>query len=233
MNGELHMVKAGGAKFAVRDGTSDIKAVDEVVTRKAYARKGMTPEKGETWLDVGANCGAFSVWAARLGAKIIAFEPDTENALIARTNVDLNGLGKMVEFHDVALIAEDKASKLAFHRNISNGNLWRNSLYKQWRGGETIAVRGEPIKQYWRNKYCIKIDAEGVEMPILEKYADSPVTKLIFEWSFDIDPSISRFEKVISRLKKTYEQVSYAGYSSGYAKWQPSWFPACRTIWCK
>ena len=69
-------------------------------------------------------------------------------------------------------------------------------------------------------------------MPILEKYAEIKVKKLVFEWSFDIDNSIIRFESLIKRLKKTYKNVVFAGYSAGYDQWQPSWFPACRTIWC-
>lgn len=229
---DLKSVKVGNLSFILRDGTSDMKAIKEVVVNNSYRRKGFTAEPGETWLDIGANCGAFSVWAAALGANVIAFEPDPDNARMAQVNIDNNGLGKQVVLKTVGLTAAEEPKVFKLHRNTANGNLWRNSLYKEWRGGESIAVQTEPASKYWRPEYCVKLDAEGVEMPILEKFAEAKVKKLVFEWSFDIDPSIKRFEAVIARLRQTYGNVVYSGYKSGYSAWQPSWFPACRTVWC-
>lgn len=222
----------GNLSFLLRDGTSDIKAIKEVVINQAYKRKGFTVERGETWLDIGANCGAFSVWAASLGAKVIAFEPDPDNVNIAKANIERNGMTNLVTMRPTGLTDSDSPGVFMLHRNIANGNLWRNSLYKNWKGGESIPVQIEPVGPYWNPDYCVKLDAEGVEMPILEKYARIKVKKLVFEWSFDIDPSIERFESIVQTLKSTYENVIYSGYKAGYKKWQPSWFPACRMVWC-
>lgn len=226
------MVKCRNLIFNIREGTSDIKAIREVVERQSYKKRNFFPTAGETWIDIGANCGAFCVWAASFGAKVLAFEPDPENAAIARTNIEVNGLADLIKLHEVGLTAEDEEQQKALHRNTANGNLWRNSLHKQWRGGESISVKTIPVTPYWTSQSCIKLDAEGVEMPILERFAEIKVKKLVFEWSFDIDPSISRFEKVISKLKKQYKNVAYASFKPGYENWQPSWFPACRTVWC-
>jgi len=228
----LKQIKVGDLSFVLREGTSDMKAINEVVIKKSYRRKGFTIEQGESWLDIGANCGAFCVWAASQGASVIAFEPDPDNAAIAQINIDNNSLSRKVELKTIGLTAEDDSKVFTLFRNTANGNLWRNSLYKEWRGGESIAVRTEPVGKYWNENWCIKLDAEGVEMPILERYAEQKVRKLVFEWSFDIDPSIERFEKVIKRLRATYSKVMFAGYKAGYRNWQPSWFPACRVVWC-
>lgn len=226
------MVKCRNLIFNIREGTSDIKAIKEVVEKQAYKRRNFYPCPGETWIDIGANCGAFCLWAASYGAKVIAFEPDPENAAVARLNIEANGFGDLIQLHELGLTAEDSEKQEKLHRNTANGNLWRNSLHKQWRGGESISVNTAPVTQYWNENSCIKLDAEGVEMPILERFAELKVKKLVFEWSFDIDPSIPRFEKVISRLRKKYANVMFASYKAGYEKWQPSWFPACRTVWC-
>lgn len=228
----IKILKIGSLNFAVRQGTSDFKAIKEVVIEKAYQRRDFAPVSGEKWIDVGANCGAFSVWAGSLGAAVIAFEPDPETASIARTNIEANNLGKLVSLRQSGLTANEDLGEAALHRNTANGNLWRNSLFKKWQGGETIKVPTEPIAPYWSPDYCIKLDAEGVEMPILEKYAGRKVRKLVFEWSFDIDPSLARFESVISKLRETYQNVVFAGYKPGHTRWQASWFPACRTVWC-
>lgn len=228
----LKSIKIGELKFIIRDGTSDLKALKEVVINKSYIRRGFVVESGETWLDIGANCGAFCVFAASFGASVIAFEPDPDNADAAQINIDNNGMGKRIELKRVGLTESDDAKVFKFFRNTANGNLWRNSLYKQWRGGESISVKTEPVAAYWKSDYCVKLDAEGVEMPILEKYGQIKVKKLVFEWSFDIDPSIERFENVIEKLRTTYDNVIFSGYKAGHEKWQPSWFPACRTVWC-
>ena len=228
----LKSIKVGDLTFILRDGTSDIKAVKEVVINKSYRRRDFVVESGETWLDIGANCGAFCVWAASFGANVIAFEPDPDNADMAQMNIDNNGMSKRVKLKRVGLTESDEAKVFKLHRNTANGNLWRNSLYKEWRGGESISVKTEPVGAYWKSDYCVKLDAEGVEMPILEKYAKIKVKKLVFEWSFDIDPSLARFEKVIETLRATYDNVIFSGYQAGHKNWQASWFPACRTVWC-
>ena len=229
---KIKTIRASGLTFAVREGTSDFKAIKEVVIQQAYKRKNFVPEDGENWIDIGANCGAFSVWAASLGANVTAFEPDPENASIARASVEANNLGRRVKIHEAGITEKDDSGTAILHRNTANGNLWRNSLYKRWQGGESIKVKLIPIETFWNQNACVKLDAEGIEMPILEKYAERKVKKLVFEWSFDIDPSLTRFERVIESLKKTYQNVVYSSYKSGYTVWQPSWFPACRTIWC-
>jgi FkbM family methyltransferase len=230
---ELQTIKVGDLLFTIRKGTSDFKAIKEVVIDKSYQRRGFVPQAGETWIDVGANCGAFAVWAAALGANVIAFEPDPDNASIARTNIETNRFNRLAIVHDTGLTADEATGEAALHRNTANGNLWRNSLFKKWQGGEAIKVKTEPIEPYWNQNYCIKLDAEGVEMPILEKYAERKVAKLVFEWSFDIDKSLGRFEGVIARLKQAYQSVYYAGYKPGYKEWQAAWFPARVMVWAQ
>jgi FkbM family methyltransferase len=221
-----------GLSFTIRDNTSDFKAIKEVVIDKSYQRKNFRPESGDKWIDIGANCGAFCVWAGRLGAIVEAFEPDYENASIAEVNVQQNGLSKIVKVHQLGLTEDENKKEAILYRNTANGNLWRNSIYKSWRGGEKIKVSLVPAKKYWVEGNCVKLDAEGLEMPLLEKYAEIKLKKLVFEWSFDIDNSIQRFEKIIERLGKVYPNIIYSGYAQGHKVWQPSWFPACRTVWC-
>lgn len=229
---KLKTIKAKGMTFVVRENTSDFKAIKEVVLDGSYERREFQIEPGETWIDIGSNCGAFAVLAAAKGASVIAFEPDPENASIARANIEANRLGRLAKVNEVGVTEREDAAELAFYRNTANGNLWRNSLHRKWRGGETIKVKTVPVGPYWKSTNCVKLDAEGIEMPILEKYAEVRVRKLVFEWSFDIDVSLPRFEKVIATLKRTYPNVFYSGYAKGYTEWQGSWFPACRTVWC-
>lgn len=228
----MNRINADGLQFDCRPGTSDAKAVREVVAKRGYARRGFAPRDGEQWIDVGANIGAFSVWAAAAGAKVEAFEPDPESADLARHNAALNGLARYIVVNEVALTADDEHGLASFYQNTARGNVWRNSLHKQWQGGETIKVQTEPIASWWRPEFHVKLDAEGSEMPILERYAEQRVARLVFEWSFDIDPSLERFEAVVARLRRVYGRVQFSKIAGGHREWQASWFPPCRTVWC-
>ncbi len=234
----LKHIKVGALNLVVREGTSDFKAIKEVIITNSYQRKGFAIESGETWIDIGANCEAFSVLAASIGARVVAFEPDPENASIARANLESNGISNLVTLHEVGLTEKNCAGEAVLHRNTANGNLWRNGLIRKWNGGETIKVKTASVEPYWISSNCIKMDAEGIEMPILERYADIRIKKLVFEWSFDIDPSFLRFEKIVERLKQTYPNVIFSSSFLSNAKkknllnWPSTWFPACKTVWC-
>jgi hypothetical protein len=95
-----------------------------------------------------------------------------------------------------------------------------------------VTVETHPIAEYWQPGFHVKLDAEGAEMPILERYAEARVKRLVFEWSFDIDPSIDRFDAVVARLRRAYGRVQFSKIAGGHREWQAAWFPPCRTVWC-
>ena len=229
---KIKQTKHRELKLFFREGTSDIKAFREVIITDSYQRRDFKVEPGETWIDIGANCGAFALLAASRGANVKAFEPDPDNASIARINIAENGFGKAVELFELGLTEQEEAGRSSFYRNTAKGNVWRNSMYKAWRGGEKITIRTSSVKEWWLPEHCGKLDAEGVEMPILEKYASKPVKKLVFEWSFDRDNSIPRFLEVSESLRKVYSNVKYGKFDESQERWKGSWFPPCRTVWC-
>ncbi len=83
------------AVFEPRPGTTDAEVIGEVWTRNDYR---VSPEGfSGTVVDVGANCGAFSVMAAKAGAsKVLAFEPEPSNLNRLVHHMDLNGVAHRV-----------------------------------------------------------------------------------------------------------------------------------------
>lgn len=50
--------------------------------------------RDDVFIDVGANVGMYSIWAARVaGARVIAFEPEAQNYALLCRNIALNELG--------------------------------------------------------------------------------------------------------------------------------------------
>jgi len=59
---------------------------------------------GEVLVDVGANVGMYSVWAAMTrGVRVFAFEPEAQNYGLLNRNLVLNGLGERVKAYCLAL----------------------------------------------------------------------------------------------------------------------------------
>lgn len=163
---------------------------------------------------------------------IEAYEPDPDSCEQARHNVAINGMEKYVTVHEAALVPGKVSGQMTLHRNTARGNVWRNSLYKPWQGGSEIEVRCIPVSEVWDQSMHVKLDAEGAEMPILEQMMESPPVRIVFEWSFDIDPSITRFNAVIAGLEERYGRVRYGKIPLGHDEWPSAWFPACKTVWC-
>lgn len=86
-----HIVLKNGAKFYV---TEDFRTVEEVM--EDYKFSGITPDM--TVLDIGANIGGFTIQAARIAKRVVAYEPVMYLEL--ERNVQLNALDNVTVFHE-------------------------------------------------------------------------------------------------------------------------------------
>ncbi len=221
-----------GIKFYHREGFSDLKTFEEVLGRKVYLKRGMTIAKGERWMDCGGNVGAFTLLACSMGAKVTVYEPDPHNCKMIEKNLSLNGFD--AEIMQAALVHDDKEQIILFIGN--NNNVWRNSIVKKW-NNKGIKVPCVKFDDEAANFDCCKMDIEGAEMLILE-HTTKVFNKLVYEWSFDIDPSLPRFWSIIEKQQRMYKEVKYAVNRTrfetrDYTMWQHSWFPACENIFAE
>jgi FkbM family methyltransferase len=218
-----------GIKFYYRDGMSDLKTFEEVLGNEVYLKKTMTIENGENWMDCGGNVGAFTLLACSKGAKVTVYEPDPFNCEMIQKNLDLNGFKATIK--QSALVHNDTKEIVLFIGN--NGNVWRNSIVKKW-NNKGIKVPCVNFETEAKKFDCCKMDIEGAEMLILEN-TNKVFKKLVYEWSFDIDPSLTRFWKIIEKQNKQYSNLKDVGNtgrfkSRDYEVWQKSWFPACTNV---
>ena len=219
-----------GIKFWHRPGFSDLKTFEEVIGRTTYLQRGMKILPGERWMDCGGNVGAFTLLACKLGASVTCYEPDPYNCEMIEKNLKLNGFKADVKQR--ALVHDDREDVTLFIGN--NNNVWRNSIVKKW-NKLGIKVPCANFDQEARRFDACKMDIEGAEMPILEN-TNRVFDKLVYEWSFDIDPSLTRLWNVIDRQKKHYRIEAGWGsihyHDRAYERWQPEWFPACTNMFC-
>ena len=215
-----------GLVFLYREGTSDLKTFEEVVVRNVYEKKYFKIKGGESWIDLGGNVGAFALNAISKGAKVDIYEPDPFNCKMIEKNLKANNFDANI--NQVAVVANDKKKMTMFVGN--NMQVWRNSLYKNW-GNQKFTVNCIHHSEVIKETSAVKMDIEGAEMPILEDMLKFP-KKMVFEWSFDIDPNINRYRDMVKSLAYIYSNVKAPSYNMDYVEWPKSWFPACANVFC-
>ena len=122
---------------------------------------------GSTMLDVGANIGNHTIYAAKfLGARrIICIEPNPEAIMILRINVDLNQLHEQVDMRYLGLGLSDSPGAAVIARTIAM-NLGGAALASQ-AGGSIRLFAGDELLQGQPIDF-IKIDVEGMELAVLK-----------------------------------------------------------------
>lgn len=228
---EIKQCNATGLFY--RPNTSDYKSIKEVILKKGYERRNFKLGVTDKWLDIGGCIGAFSYLASKNCASVEVFEPYSVHVDLLHKNLDQYN---NVTIHPFGLSTKVSDEKL--HLNTAQGNTWRNSIHKEWRGGTTEIVHIKHIKDYVDNCNAIKLDAEGVEKEILNWLMDNGkiVNKLVFEWSFDIHKETKDFFTILTKLKQHYDIYgvtdNYVEKLKPHKQYPPSWFPPCVTVFC-
>ena len=142
---------------------------------------------GATVVDVGANIGYNTVYAARrVGrrGRVIAIEPAADNVRVLRENVSANALDN-VAVHAVAAGRTREVRDLFLRGDVSAVNsLFQESVYASVTGVERVAV--VPLDEIVDGDAdLVKIDVEGAELDALggmTRLLHNPRLQLIVEW---------------------------------------------------
>ena len=147
--------------------------------------RGLKP--GATVVDVGANVGYNTVYAARrVGptGRVVAIEPAADNLRVLRENVAGNGLAN-VAVHAVAAGRAHEVRDLYLRGEVSAVNsLFAESVYAKVTGTEQVVVA--PLDDLVEaDADLVKIDVEGAELDVLAGMARllrNRAILLIVEW---------------------------------------------------
>ena len=191
-------------------------------------------EAGEIFVDIGANVGMYTIWAAKTrGVRTFSFEPESQNYAQLYRNIVINGLSETVIAFCVAL--SDAASYSLLH--LSDFRLG-SSCHSF---GERIDHRLEP-RDAKISQGCIsatldtlvatgvvpmpdhiKIDVDGLEHKVLagcrEVLADTRVKSVLVE----INTNLEQHRRIVSDMKAlgfnfSAQQVAQAQRTEGAFK---------------
>ncbi len=165
-----------------------------------YLRNSLNP--GETFVDVGANSGYYSLLASSIVGEygmVLAFEPYKDAFRRLIKNIQINEANNVKAFN-MALSSFDGTGTL----NISGSSDGLNSL-------KTIPLTKDNIKievkkfdsvfTFKRNVDVIKIDAEGSELDIIMGASDSITKNKDLRIIFEINRKSQESQSTIDKLR--------------------------------
>jgi FkbM family methyltransferase len=158
--------------------------------------------EGDTLVDVGANVGMYSIFAARMrDAHVFAFEPESQNYAILNRNIHLNGLSGQVSAYCAALSDQTGFSQLhlsilapggschSYGAPLDHNNQPVTARFAQGCIATTIdelvAAEAMPVPAH------VKIDVDGLEHKIIagaaRTLADRRVRSVLMELNTALD----------------------------------------------
>jgi 31-O-methyltransferase len=122
----------------------------EICDDQLYLQSGVSISAGDVVVDIGANIGVFTLYAAKQGAQLYAYEPIPPTYAVLEQNVEAHGLGRLVQTRNIGL--SDRAEeKMMFHYpNLSVCDAWTaqdklfEHLTEHWEAGLEIFEISDP-----------------------------------------------------------------------------------------
>jgi FkbM family methyltransferase len=145
--------------------------------------------KPRVFVDIGANVGFFTIYAASLGAHVIAFEPLKQNVELVKASACLNGLDEQIELYGIGLKTQ-RGRCVTVAGGANQGDAHLECTDEQPSQGASDSVDVDRLDNYIRGRHVdlLKIDIEGFEQEAIESglgawrdAATGAPSKIVFE----------------------------------------------------
>lgn len=166
--------------------------------------------QGGLFIDVGANVGTYTIWAAELGAEVIALEPATDTFRLLQENIVLNGY----QVTAVRAAAGDHCGTVRFTAGLDAGN--------------RVAPHGPEVAELItvdslmgnRRAAGMKIDVEGFEIDVLRGAANALAEHRIgliqIEWNEMSVSAVGADRRPVAELLASYGYRLYRPDQTGH-----------------
>ena len=177
-------------------------------------------DKDTLMVDIGANIGLYSLYAAKKGHKVYAFEPESLNFSCLNLNISDNNLNDKIHAFPIAINDEEKISSLnlgsmkfggsgnSFDRKITDSGLDFNPFYKQ--GSVSFSLDFISKKLNFFPEY-VKIDVDGNELKVINGMSVILESKNLKSICVELNPEFKEHSEVFEIL---------SNYFKNYKKYQ-------------
>jgi FkbM family methyltransferase len=192
-------VSIHGLRFQVRRLAWDEGFLNHAIEREDYTKADFALRESDVVLDIGANIGAFAVYAAKQTprGRVIAFEPASDNFELLARNAALNRLANLVPVR--AAVAGESGVINLYRAHGSGAHSTTAGRLSQSTGIEQVeALTLEDVFRRHEIGSCnlLKLNCEGAEFEILHS---APATVL------------SRIERIAMEYHATENKRERAG----------------------
>ncbi len=210
----FHLLKKSGlGKFRLRNGTefiidfshNNLGTFQEIWLMDVY-QKNRRLKPSDIVVDIGASFGAFSVLAAKQGAKVYAYEPTPRSFELLVKNTEIYG----VKAYNLAV-----AGKTGLAELFSSGGDEGNSLIPQLAPSQSFKVKTTTLNDILDQiGHCdfLKIDCEGGEIDILK----NTLTKTFNQIDYIVLEYHRNLPEVLDLFKSKNYEVTFHGNDYGY-----------------
>ncbi len=169
-----------------------------------------TFKTGDVLFDIGANIGLYSIYAAKKGIDVIAFEPESQNFALLNKNVYLNKCWNKVMCLSVALSDNNTCGYLYLPQFQTGGatNCFGSPLDEQGKSFNPVFKQG--VVSYMLDSFLlqsnyfpthIKIDVDGIEPKIIngsDKTLKDPRLKSVL---IELNDGLPEHMEVIKKIQ--------------------------------
>ena len=184
-----------------------------------------------TLIDIGANIGVYSLYAAKKNHNVLSFEPESLNFACLNLNVNDNNLNDKITSYPISLNDTFKISKLnltkmkfggsgnTFDRSIHESGSEFNPVYKQ---GSISLTLDNFLEISQISPSYIKIDVDGNELKVINGMKNIINDKNLKSICIELNPKFDEHNQVLKILEnnfknykkhKWYEEQSVFNYT--------------------
>jgi len=154
--------------------------LDVVVLFQVFCERVYPTDRNTVVVDIGANIGLFSLYAAFSGAaKVYAFEPNREAYHYMLENIRRNDLGKIiVPYHYAVTSKSNDVVKIPKGASPQNRIAYEKVSNDEYESVNTICLNDIVSNNSISRVHLLKMDCEGSEYDILASISDSTFSKI-------------------------------------------------------
>lgn len=182
-------------------------------------------KKDEILFDVGANIGLYSIYAAKRGVNVIAFEPESQNYALINKNLYLNKASDQITCLNIALSDRDSLDYLYLSIFQPGGALNNFGEALDWKHDNFAPIFKQGVISYSLDSFLlrfqeyfpthIKIDVDGLEGKIIKgakkTLRDSRLKSLLVEINESLPEDLEIVQFIeslgLKYLKKKHSQI--------------------------
>jgi FkbM family methyltransferase len=157
-----------GEKILVRPWAEDVRIVKSIFAKKNYVNEFVSIMPNALVVDVGANIGAFTIFAAQWAKKVFAFEPEPENFRLLCSNIELNKLTNVMPLRMAIAKKKGKQNFCLAEKQHSGSHSFFLQHYQKKIEVKTLSLLDLIKKEALAKIDFLKLDCEGSEAEIIE-----------------------------------------------------------------